>query len=109
MCGAGALRLLTLEGEAKRAVAGDAAALGALAALLRARSSAVADGATAVVWNVATEAGARDALLQARTFIQPFVKSMLGCPPTSCFLAQSLQGAQSLHVGQRLLSGTCGA
>ena len=47
-------------------MAGDATALTALAALLRARSSAVADGATAVVWNVATEAGARDALLQAR-------------------------------------------
>jgi hypothetical protein len=63
---AGALRLLTLDGGAKRAVAGDGAALQALGVLLRARSVAVAEAATAVVWNVATEEGARGALLQAR-------------------------------------------
>lgn len=46
-------------------MAGDAAALGALAALLRARSSAVAEAATAIVWNVATEVAAHGALMQA--------------------------------------------
>ena len=61
-------------------MAGDAAALGALTALQRARSSAVADGATAVIWNVATEAGARDALLQACSLLQSLRSRVTSTP-----------------------------
>lgn len=91
---AGALRLLTLDVGAKRAVAGDGAALQALGVLLRARSVAVAEAATAVVWNVATEEGARGALLQAR--------GALAAPGGVCSHAASVLAVSAAHAPCRV-------